>query len=506
MLRVYFLLAAATLWADPRCVNCHQSIVDSYTRTGKARSIAAPRAEAQSQRQWFHDFSGRRMGVVWHQGKMTHFMENKGTVEAYDIGWAIGSGKEAKSYIVKIGDSLFQSPLAWYANRLIWDMAPGYVIDSNPTFYRPVRSDCLHCHANRTTPIRGTQNRYADDALAGAAITCDRCHGDATAHLSKPAKTNIVNPAKLTIAARDAVCDTCHLPGEARVLNPGKQFTDYQPGLAMEDVFTIYVARKNADDTILRVQSQTEELAASRCAIASQGKLWCGSCHDSHREPAEKDKAAWYRDKCQQCHAGEPAETHRRKAGDDCIRCHMPRQRPYDGSHASRTDHWIRTKKSEEKFLDRGELLRAWREPPKGLRTRNLALAYLNNAEQSRSLKRLREGLTELNEAVKQGHTDGAVALAAGLQYMRQKKPELALPWLRRAVEDQPGDTMRRLQLAAALANAGDIAEAKAQVMEAIRLEPLLEQAYNLLAQIEPARASYWKDQYRKAAPKRILP
>lgn len=506
MLRVYFLLAAATLWADPRCVTCHQSIVDSYARTGKARSISNPRAEVQPQRQWFHDFSGRRMGVVWQQGKMTHFMETKGAVEPYEVSWAIGSGKEAKSYIVKIGDSLFQSPLAWYANRIIWEMAPGYVIDANPTFYRPIQPDCLQCHANRVDAIRGTQNRYAEPAIPEPAITCDRCHGDAAAHLAKPAKGNMVNPAKLPPPVRDAVCDACHLPGEARVPNPGKRIADYQPGLAMEDVFTIYVARKNAEDTVLPVQSQPEELAASRCAIASQGKLWCGTCHNSHQEPAEKEKAAWYRGKCQQCHTGEPAETHRRKSGDDCVRCHMPRQRPYDGSHASRTDHWIRTKKSEQKFLDRGELLRAWREPASTVRTRNLALAYLNNAERSRSLRRLREGLVLLDEAVKQGHTDGAVALAAGLQYLRQKKPELALPWLQRAVDDEPGDTMRRLQLAAALANAGKSEAAKAEVLEAIRLEPLLEQAYSLLAQIEPARAVYWKDQYRKAAPKRVLP
>ena len=141
MLRVFLLLAAATVWADPRCGSCHHSIVDSYIRTGKARSIAKPRGEAQAQRQWFHDFSGRRMGVVWQKRKMTHWMESKGAVEPYEIEWAIGSGKEAKNYIVQIGDALFQSPIAWFANRLIWDMAPGYVIDANPTFYRPLQTD-----------------------------------------------------------------------------------------------------------------------------------------------------------------------------------------------------------------------------------------------------------------------------------------------------------------------------------------------------------------------------
>jgi tetratricopeptide (TPR) repeat protein len=506
MLRSLFLVIAASLWADPRCASCHQSIVDSYLRTGKARSIGKPRAEVQPQRQWFHEFSGRRMGVIWQHGKMTHLMEMKGGIESYGVDWAVGSGKEAKNYLVKIGDSLFQSPLAWFASRMIWDMAPGFVVDTNPTFYSPVDSACLQCHAGRASPIAGTQNRYGDPPIPEPAIGCDRCHGDPAGHLASATTDNIVNPAKLSAAKRDAVCDSCHLPGEARVYNPGKRFDDYRPGMAMEDVFSIYIARRNSEDTILRSYSHAEQLADSLCAIASEGKLWCGTCHDSHREPAEKVRLAWYRDKCMACHKGEPAETHRRKVGSECTICHMPKLRPFDGSHAARTDHWIRTKKSEEKFLDRGELLRAWREPPENLLNRNLALAYLGNSERTRSLRRLREGLRELNETVKQGHDDGEVSLAAGLQYVRQKTPELALPWLQRAVDAQPNNTMRRLQLAAALANAKKTEDAKREAMQAIKIEPLLEQAYSLLAQIEPARAGYWRDQYRKAAPKRILP
>jgi hypothetical protein len=506
MLRAFLLMAAANLLADPRCISCHQSIVDSYSRTGKARSITKPRAESQSQRAWFQDFSGLRMSVVWQKNKMTHSMDGKGVVESYDVEWAIGAGKEAKNYIVKIGDSLFQSPLAWFANRIVWDMSPGYVVDANPNFYRPILPDWLQCHANRAAPIPGTQNRYAEPAIPEPAIGCERCHGDPGPHLANLHKENIVNPAKLSRDRRDAVCDACHLAGEARVTNPGKRVEDYLAGMAMEEVFSIYVARKNSDDTILPVKSQAEELAASHCAVASQGKLWCGTCHDSHREPAEKVKVNWYREKCAECHKGEPNEMHSRKVGPDCIGCHMPKQRPFDGSHASRTDHWIRTKKSEEKFLDRGELLRAWREPPENLRNRNLALAYLSNSERTRSLRRLREGLRLLDETVKEGHNDGAVALAAGVQYVRQKTPELALPWLQRAVQDQPGNSLRRLQFAAGLANAGKTVEAKNEALEAIKIEPLLEQAYTLLSQIEPARAKYWKDQYRRAAPKRTLP
>jgi hypothetical protein len=506
MLRVCFLLAAVSVWADTRCVECHQAIVASYNRTGKARSISKPRAEIQPQRQWYHEFSGRRMMVVWQQGKMTHGIEQKGSVESYEVDWAIGSGREAKSYLVRIADSLFQSPLAYYANRIFWDMAPGYVVDSDPHFYRPVQPDCLQCHAGRTAPIAGTQNRFADPPIPEPAISCESCHADATAHLKIPGKGNIVNPARLSQNRRDAVCESCHLSGEARVANPGRQIADYRAGMAMEDVFSIYVSRRSADDTVLPVYSHAEQLASSRCATQSEGRMWCGSCHDSHREIGEKERLVHYRDRCLKCHQGERAETHRRKAGDDCVRCHMPRERSFDGSHAARTNHWIRTGKDETRFLDRGEYLRAWREPPAELRNRNLALAYLLNYEKSRSLKRLRAGLESFNKAVEEGQSDGEMAVAAALQHLRQKSPLKAIPLLEQAVREQPGHSMRRLQLAAALGSAGRTEEAKQQAQEAIRLEPLLEQAYNVMAQLEPARGTFWKDQYRKAAPKRTLP
>lgn len=431
------------------------------------------------------------MGVVWGQGKMTHFMEMKGAAEAYEVEWGIGSGREAKNFLVRLGDSLFLSPIAWFANRMIWDMAPGYVIDANPTFYRPVGEDCLQCHAGQVAKVEGSQNRYGE--FGQPAIGCERCHGDATAHLASGVKGNIVNPGKLPAARRDAVCESCHLGGEARVANPGKRIGDFRPGMTMEDVFTIYVSRRNSEDTVLRVQTHSEEWAESKCKPA-----WCGTCHDSHGAKVD------VREKCLGCHTS--VDAHRRKAGADCVGCHMQKQRPWDGSHTSRTDHWIRTQKSENKFLDRGELLRAWREPEAAVATRNLALGYLQSAERTRSLKRLREGLVALDAAVKQGHTDGDVALAAGLQYVRQKKADLALPWLRRAVELAPLDSLRRLHLAAALANTGKTEEARKEAMEGVRLEPLLEQAYVLLGQIEPAKKEYWKDQYRKVVPKRAMP
>jgi hypothetical protein len=54
------------------------------------------------------------------------------------------------------------------------------------------------------------------------------------------------------------------------------------------------------------------------------------------------------------------------------------------------------------------------------------------------------------------------------------------------------------LNLAASLHAAGERDEAILHAERAVELEPLLEDAYALLAEIQRHRAAYWKDRYRK--------
>jgi hypothetical protein len=324
--------------------------------------------------------------------------------------------------------------------------------------------------------------------------------------LKDPMAGNIVHPGKLDRARRDSVCESCHLTGQARVANPGKNFGDFRPGMRLEEVFSIYVSRKSSADTILRTYTHSEQMAASRCYLESGGKMGCESCHDAHGEPSERERSGYYRGRCLGCHAGDKIAAHGKRYGEDCVACHLPRRRPWEGTHTAVTDHWIRTKGTEAKFLDRGERLRAWREPESAYAERNLALAYLQSAEKTRSAVRLREGLELLEAVVKGGRIDGDVALAAGRQMINQKRYGDAAVWLKAAVEAEPGDAMRRVYYAAALANAGQMEAAKGQAEEAIRLDPLLEETYSLLGQMEPKRADYWREQYRKLLPLRLLP
>ena len=93
---------------------------------------------------------------------------------------------------------------------------------------------------------------------------------------------------------------------------------------------------------------------------------------------------------------------------------------------------------------------------------------------------------------------DGAVETARGLVLLQSNKVSEAVKAFRRAAEEQPQDSTRRLNLAAALLAAGERVEAGRHAERAIELEPLLEDAYALLAEIQPQRADYWKDRDRK--------
>ncbi|MBL8230644.1 MAG: hypothetical protein JNL98_19285 [Bryobacterales bacterium] len=422
--------------------------------------------------------------------------------------FAIGSGHQGKSYAWRQGDSLFQSPIAWYREQRKWDLSPGYDHDPAPDFYRPITAECLFCHAGGARPIAGTQNRYLDPPFAPAAISCDRCHGDGSAHISKPVRGTILNPARLPQVQRDSVCEACHLSGEARIPNPRRDFRDFRPGMALEEVFSVYVA-SNATHQDLKVVSHSEQLAASRCATESKGSMWCASCHNPHREPPATERAGYYRDRCLKCHESEVA-THREQKGDDCAGCHMPRKRAYDGGHTAFTDHRIRRTPQSPAAEDSAEL-RAWREPAAPLKKRNLALAYISSsakadARENLALARLQKGVLLLNEVLASGARDGAFAQVAGLQFLRQGKAAEAVRWFRAVTAEEPGNSLRRMNLAAALLASGDRKAARTEALEALRLEPLLEEAYALLAEIEPHRASYWKAEYRKRVPRRILP
>lgn len=473
-----FVLVELHGQAPNRCATCHPKQVAGFASTGMGKSLAQIRSQPGGK--FRHALSGSELTIRVGLEGMVQTLEREEVAGSFKADYVIGSGNHAFGYLVNIGGYLFQSPISYYSKRRIWDMAPGYEADRNPDFTRPVTAECLWCHSGRPRPVANTVNKYEQPPFAQEAISCERCHGSAEAHIQKPSPANIVNPGRLSQRARDSVCEQCHLSGEARIPNPGKQIGEFRPGQNLEDIFSVYVFERPVD-TRLTVISHVQQLAQSKCQIQSEGKLWCGTCHDPHTKPA--DPVAYYRAKCLACHGGV-VQTHA-KPSDDCVRCHMPARPARDGGHTAFTDHEIQRKAAAVKPATGGpQKLVAWHEPAPDLRSRNLGLAYVTVGERDRSAFHMDEASRLLSAARTAFGSDGAVLTSLGLLALRQRKPAEALQLFQGALEAEPNYPPYLVNLATALKQAGRPQEAEAHLDRAIALDPSLEPAYRKLAEI----------------------
>ena len=211
-----------------------------------------------------------------------------GHSETYRFSYVIGSGTHGSGYIVSLANQLFQSPVVYYRRKSAYGLAPGYESETDPDFTRPIKPGCVFCHAGSFVPVSGTINGYDAQPFRHLAIDCTRCHGPVAVHLANPGPSTIVNPATLNPASRDKVCEQCHLKGVARVLNPGKDFTDFAVGQPREKTFTIYqYSTPPGEQPPFNLISHSEQLALSRCKRISGDRVWCGTCHNPHSEPAD---------------------------------------------------------------------------------------------------------------------------------------------------------------------------------------------------------------------------
>ncbi|HKB36884.1 MAG TPA: hypothetical protein VKD72_10545, partial [Gemmataceae bacterium] len=243
---------------DAACANCHAVESEGFHRHPMGRSIL-PADQLVGKLRYdkkFHNpftamqsrFSVQREGDrLWHvrqrldaEGKVLAAARSK-------VDYVIGSGRRGHSFFTVQDGFLFQTPISWYSQKQIWEVSPGFT-DGH---LRVVVSECIVCHSGGALPVEHTENRYEGKVFTSPAIGCERCHGPGEAHVAFRAADKlpkgridhtIVNPRHLEPALREAVCQQCHLEGEARVLRRGRKLFDYRPGLALEDFWAIYLA------------------------------------------------------------------------------------------------------------------------------------------------------------------------------------------------------------------------------------------------------------------------
>lgn len=347
------------------CASCHAAISEAFAAHPMGRSMDSVPPERPIETSLVGGFRDREREyrVEVTDGEVIHHERGLGAdgTEIYDQGlpvrFAVGSGTRGRSYLIEHDGLLFQSPIGWFTAADAYGLSPGYRHDRSLRFERRIGDGCLHCHAGLVEHVEEGAERYSGRVFMEASIGCERCHGPGERHVEamnaaaalgeKPVDTCIVNPEDLEPRKREAVCNQCHLGGEATVPRFGRGFYDFRPGDHLDDTLLVFVQDEKAwaasgDKPV----SQVEQMRQSACWKGTGGAIGCISCHDPHAKPRPEEKEAFYRAKCNACHAERPCtlpeiERLAAPAGDSCTACHMPSQSLREVAHTAMTDHSV---------------------------------------------------------------------------------------------------------------------------------------------------------------------
>lgn len=356
------------------CRSCHANIHETFAETGMGRSwhFATPeKSDAsfgdhalvynkKSDFYYFPYFKNDELYVLEFR------LENGDTVHqrSEKISYIVGSGQHTNSHIINENGYIYQAPVTWYAQDKKWDMAPGFT-DDNLRFSRLLTDECITCHNHYPTMPPGSLNKFTEMPTG---IECERCHGPGEIHVKEKLAGNIVdtsqfidysivNPSDLPRDLQMDLCQRCHLQGTA-VVNEGKTFFDFKPGMKLNEVMNVYLPRFTDSHEQFIMASQADRMRLSECFKNSD--MTCLSCHHPHHS-VEATPKEQYNGACKNCHGENKSVdaqvdfnkkctapmADREANGDDCSACHMPKSGSIDIPHVRITDHFIRAHNSE---------------------------------------------------------------------------------------------------------------------------------------------------------------
>lgn len=447
------------------CAKCHAGIYESYVQSAMARS-SGPASENFIPGEFRHQPSGVNYAIYSEDGKAWLSFERRGDSLVHgkrELLYYIGQGRRGRTYLFSVDGFVFESPVNWYADRKMWDMAPAYGNAKQIPLNLPATTSCLNCHVSGVRgPVGGSENRYALPIFLYSGITCERCHGPGAAHLKGGA---IVNPLKLPAKLRDQVCMQCHLEGNAAIERAGRHPYEYKPGEDLSEYVQYFVLAGNVPPG-LRATSQFEALADSKCKKKSKDAMSCLSCHDPHQTIPQEKRVAFYRAKCIACHGAAFAAKHHRKQ-EDCISCHMPASLSTDVAHTEVTDHRIPRRAQTEANPQTAsttlpELVPFPDSEEAGRELRALALAWQSMVDGGMSAAQT-HAERALQAALVQSPNDSA--LLSALAYVAEKHGDdnQALALYKQVLEHDS-------KLMDAVANLGVLEARRGHVAEAVRL------------------------------------
>jgi len=367
------------------CKLCHQSIYNTFIKTGMGKSLdiaSKQKSSADFKNATIYDkLSDMNYNAFWKKDSLffNEFrLEKKDTthLRTEQVSYIIGSGQHTNSHLQSVNGYINQMPMTYYTQKKHWDLPPGFEGGFNTHFTRKIGLECMSCHNGYPNFVLGSENKYTSIPNG---IDCERCHGPGSIHVaqrqdgskidtSKYIDFSIVNPAKLSIDLQFDLCQRCHLQGNA-VLKEGKSFYDYKPGQKLSDFISVFLPKyKNADEEFI-MASHADRLKQSACFIKSYEQIknkntlkpykeamTCITCHNPHVSVKETNKNV-FNDACVNCHTGIKLKTCNEpkvlsifnKTSDlkfqknvNCVSCHMPVSGSIDIPHVSVHDHYIR--------------------------------------------------------------------------------------------------------------------------------------------------------------------
>lgn len=371
---------SATYVGMNTCRQCHGEIYESFRQTGMGQSFGLANKAKTAGKYPGHQAVYDKYTDLYYtpylldsQMVLKEFrLKGKDTIykRLEKLNYIIGSGHHTNSHIINTNGYLTQAPITFYVQQGKWDLPPGFENGYNTRFSRALGLECLSCHNAYPKFVESSVNKYTSVPLG---IDCERCHGPGSIHVKSKQKGlivdikhdtdfTIVNPCKLPYDLQIDVCQRCHLQGDA-VLKEGKSFFDFKPGMKLSSVMDVFLPAYEDDEKGFLMAAHAQRLRKSQCFLksneANAGRskeghsgLNCITCHNPHIS-VKFTKDEYFIKKCQGCHEAphdcKAPEKLRMTKNNNCVSCHMPKSGTVDIPHVQVTDHFIRVVKEQPK-------------------------------------------------------------------------------------------------------------------------------------------------------------
>lgn len=317
--------AGAAYVGSTACKTCHAEMYARWSKTRMANVVRDPKTHPEA---ILPDLS--------NPDPLVKFTKD-------DIAFVYGSIWKQR-YFTKRGDDYYPLGAQWDITHQIWR---AYLVAPNTDWWtkfypadnmqRPTGPLCDGCHSVNYNIQTKTVTEWN--------VGCEKCHGPGGAHVQKPSRSNITNPARLDTVRATNVCIQCHSQGQP-LANPinGKYYdwpVGFHVGLNLKDFWKLEENKLGeqsfthfADGTAHKNRMQGNDFVQS--AMYTHG-VSCFSCHDVHGTDNRADLLKPPSVLCLECHGPKSpngphapsieAHTHHAagSTGNECVSCHMPK-------------------------------------------------------------------------------------------------------------------------------------------------------------------------------------